>query len=250
MGFHPNVDALLVWDPVHDRTVFALSVRILAGRTFANFSESFQGTGILSTDAAPSLTLPPDIHAPSSPSPPLDSPPIFDCNLPAWSACALNEAYLAVSRVQPRMDTHLYASHDTCAVCAAGGTLVCCDFCDVVFHATCIPALRPHFPPAGLACIECFADSFPDQRAAYDRLFYPRSLALPISTPIDFLPVPLSAPPVLPTSDVPLTLPRRIPADPVPSGSFPCQPRVLFGRLAAARLWTGAPVLVPMRPWF
>ncbi len=142
-------------------------------RTQCSYSgESLPGTGILSTDAAPSLTRPTDTHAASSPSPSLDSPPIFDCNLPAWSACALNEAYLAVSRVQPRMDTHLYASHDTCAVCAAGGTLVCCDFCDVAFHATCIPALRPHFPPAGLACIECFADSFPDQRAAFDRLFF------------------------------------------------------------------------------
>ncbi len=67
LGFHPNVDALLVWDPVHDRTVFALSVRVLAGRTFANFSESLPGTGILSTDAAPSLTLPTDTPAASSP---------------------------------------------------------------------------------------------------------------------------------------------------------------------------------------
>ncbi len=102
LGFHPNVDALLVWDPVHDRTVFALSVRTLAGRKFAIFSKSLPGTGILSTDAAPSLTLPTDTHATSSPSPPLAPPPIFDCNIPACSACALNDAYLAVSRIQPR----------------------------------------------------------------------------------------------------------------------------------------------------
>ena len=94
LGFHPNVDALFVWDPVYDRTVFALSVRILAGRTFANFSESLPGTGILSTDATPSFTLPTDTLATSSPSPPLASPPIFDCIIPACSACALNDAYL------------------------------------------------------------------------------------------------------------------------------------------------------------
>jgi hypothetical protein len=109
LGFHPNVDALLVWDPIQDRTMFARSVRILVGRTFANFSESLPGTGILSTDAAPSLTLSTDPHAPSSPFPPLAPSPIFDCNIPACSACqcALNDAYLAVSRVQPRMDTQL-----------------------------------------------------------------------------------------------------------------------------------------------
>jgi hypothetical protein len=274
LGFHPNVDALLVWDPVHDRTVFALSVRILAGRTFANFSESLPGTGILSTDAAPSLTLPPDIHVPSSPSPPLDSPPIFDCNIPACSACALNDAYLAVSRVQPRMDTQLYASHDTCAVCAADGTLVCCEFCDVVFHATCIPALRPHLPPAGLTCAECFADSFPDQRATYDRLFYQRPLALPVSTSHDSLPVQSSIPPVSTTSDAVLPIsaslqsilclfhlsrPLLMCLRPFHGVSlltrclharFPCQPHVTFERLVAANLGTGTHVLVHLRPWF
>ena len=159
LGFHPNVDALFVWDPVQDRTVFALSVRILAGQTFANFSESLPGTGLLPTDAAASLTL--DIPSASLPPSTLDSPPTFVCNLPDCSACAINDAYLAVLRSQPRMDTQLYASHDACAVCAEGGTLVCCDFCDVVFHATCVPALRPHLPPAGLACVECFTESFP-----------------------------------------------------------------------------------------
>ncbi len=50
LGFHPNVDALSVWDPVQDRTVLALSVRILAGRTFANFPASLPGTGLRITD--------------------------------------------------------------------------------------------------------------------------------------------------------------------------------------------------------
>jgi hypothetical protein len=92
---------------------------------------------------------------------------------------------------------------------------VCCDFCDVVFHATCIPALRPHLPPAGLACVECFADSFPDQRAAYDRLFYQRPPVLPVSTSLDSLPVQSSIPPVLTTSDVALPISASLDALPV-----------------------------------
>ncbi len=68
-----------MWDPIQDRTVFALSVRILAGRTFANFPESLPGRGLLPTDAAAPLIL--DTTSASSPPSTLDSPPTFVCNL-------------------------------------------------------------------------------------------------------------------------------------------------------------------------
>ncbi len=174
--------------------------------------------GSLSTDAAPSLTLPFDNHAAWLPSPPLVSPPTFDCNISACSAYALNDADLAVSRVQTPLDTHLYDTNDACAVCSTGGTLLCCEFCNLVFHASCVPALRPHLPPDGLACVACFADSYPDQRAAYERTFYQRPLALPLSTPLDPAAVPSIVPPVLSTPpDMPLTFSRSIPTDSSPA---------------------------------
>ena len=221
LGFHSNVDALCVWDPVLDRTVFALSVRILAGRTFANFPASLPGTGLLPDDAVTPLLL--DTSSVSSPpSSTPDSPPIFGCNLPDCSACALDAAYLAVLRSQPRMDTQLYASHDSCAVCETGGNLVCCDFCDVVFHATCVPALRPHLPPAGLVCVECFTETFPAQRDAYDRLFYQRPLTLPLSATIG-PPLGSSVEPfvVSPLLDASLTFSQRILPVPVPPVADP-----------------------------
>jgi hypothetical protein len=120
------------------------------------------------------------------------------------------------------MDTQLYASHDSCAVCATGGNLVCCDFCEVAFHATCVPALRPHLPPAGLACVECFTETFPAQRDAYDRLFYQRPLTLPLSATLGPpLGSSVESSIVSPLPDASLTFSQSTPTVPVPPFSDP-----------------------------
>jgi hypothetical protein len=99
----------------------------------------------------------------------------------------------------------------------------------VTSHATCVPALRPHLPPAGLACVECFTESFPAQRDAYARLFHQPPLALPLPTTLGPSAGSSAESPVLaPLPDASLTFSRGTPTVSVPSGSAPLPtPRAL-----------------------
>ena len=83
------------------------------------------------------------------------------------------------------MDSVLYAHHDACAVCATGGLLVMCDFCDLVYHQACVPAMQPHQPTRGFVCVECYRDVLPDLADTYRRIFFQLPLdAASVSSPL------------------------------------------------------------------
>ncbi len=49
---------------------------------------------------------------------------------------------------------------------------MCCDFCDLVYHQTCVPAMQPHQPTRGFVCVECYRDVLPDLADTYRRIFF------------------------------------------------------------------------------
>jgi hypothetical protein len=78
--------------------------------------------------------------------------------------------------MQEPLDTNLYEHNPVCDKCETGGTLICCDFCNVFYHATCIPGMRAHVPDAGFVCEEYHAQSFPDRQQEYAYIFAGRVL--------------------------------------------------------------------------
>ena len=104
-----------MWDPVQDSTVFALSVRILAGRTFSNFSASLPGMGDLPTDDALPLILPASDSAAPLPSPPLAQPPIFVPFRVIVHVTVFLKPLTLLSRVSNRDWTHIYMTVTTSA---------------------------------------------------------------------------------------------------------------------------------------
>ena len=109
-----------------------------------------------------------------------DADVYFSCAVPNCSACSLEAAYRAVRTHQTPFDITLYETSNACHECNQGGRLICCHFCNLVFHATCVPAMRPHVPQAGFVCVGCFADSFPLKRVEYNNMFYQRPPACPL----------------------------------------------------------------------
>jgi hypothetical protein len=142
---------------------------------------------------------------------PVGPPVLFTCAVPDCPSCALERAYLAVRAVQEPLDTNLYDHNPVCDKCETGGTLICCEFCNVVYHATCIPGMRAHVPDAGFVYEECHAQSFPDRQQEYAQLLAGRVLR------VQYVPFPAS-----PSTD------NDVPVDAVTPYSCPCCP---FGPL-------------------
>ncbi len=74
-----------------------------------------------------------------------------------------------------------YDTNNNCQVCSLGGSLVCCTFCNLVYHPTCIPAMQAHKPVAVFVCVKCFGDTFPAQKKLYKRVLFDLECPLPAS---------------------------------------------------------------------
>ena len=51
------------------------------------------------------------------------------------------------------------AHNDQCEVCGSGGSLLCCDFCNLVFHLDCLDPPLAAVPEGDWACPECVAEN-------------------------------------------------------------------------------------------
>ena len=112
-------------------------------------------------------------------------PDLFTCAVPACPSCALERAYFAVRAVQEPLDTNLYEHNPVCDKCETGGTHICCDFCNIVYHATCIPGMHANVPAAGFVCEECYAQTFPNRQQEYAQLLAGRVLRARYATSPD-----------------------------------------------------------------
>jgi hypothetical protein len=89
-------------------------------------------------------------------------------------------AFLAVRAHQESFDER-YETNNNCQVCSLGGSLVCCTFCNLVYHPTCIPAMQAHILVTGFVCVKCFGDTFPAQKKLYKRVLFDLECPLPAS---------------------------------------------------------------------
>ena len=151
LGYCSKSEANLYWDPTCVRIVSSISTRHLPKTNYADFDRY--------VNTSPSARSSEVTAGP----PPVGSPVLLTCAVPECPSCALERAYLAVRAVQESMDTNLYEHNPVGHKCETGGSLICCEFCNVVYHANCIPGMRAHVPVAGFACEECHAQSFPER---------------------------------------------------------------------------------------
>jgi hypothetical protein len=154
----------LYWDPIGDRIVSSVSTRHLPKTNYADF-DRYHTT-------SPSARL----SAVNPLSHPVDPPVLFKCAVTDCPSCALKRAYLAVRAVQEPLDTTLYEHNPVCDKCETGGTLICCDFCNLIYHAHFIPGMRAQVHTAGFVCEDCHAQTFPDRQQEYAHLLVGRVL--------------------------------------------------------------------------
>ena len=178
IGFSTRADASLFWDPARDILVSSVSFRPLPNTTYRDYNKlvlrlpsmtSWEHSSFsegMSHDSA-ALNEPLDCTPPSLPTPPAP----FSCAVTDCGACALEQAFLEVRACQEPFDER-YRTSDHCNICLKGGHLILCDFCEVVYHSTCLPAMQAHIPAAGFVCVDCYADSFPNRKDQYSSLLF------------------------------------------------------------------------------
>jgi hypothetical protein len=164
LGYCPTSEANLYWNPTCDRIVSSVSTRHLPTTNYADFDRYYT-----TSPSARSSEVTPLSH-------PVVPPDLFTFAVPSCPSCALERAYLAIRAAQKPLDTNLYEHNPVCDKCETGGTLICCDFCNIVYHATCIPGMRAHVPAAGFVCEECHAQTFPDRQQEYAQILAGRVL--------------------------------------------------------------------------
>ena len=193
LGFSTRADASLFWDPARDILVSSVSFRPLPHTTYRDFNTfalrlpsmpSWEHSSLrggespasveprepLASPLSPASVEPREpLASPLSPSP--TSSALFSCAVTNCGACALEQAYLEV-RVCQEPFHERYRTSDHCDICFQGGNLVLCEFCEVAYHPTCLPAMQAHIPAAGFACVACYADSFPNRKDQYSALLF------------------------------------------------------------------------------
>jgi hypothetical protein len=93
----------------------------------------------------------------------------------------LERIFSAVRAHQEPFDER-YETNTQCQVCSLGGSLICCTFCNIVYHPTCIPAMQAHLPDAGFVSVKCFGDTFPAHKKLYKRVLFDIACPVPASS--------------------------------------------------------------------
>ena len=69
------------------------------------------------------------------------------------SSLSSNPILIPPQRLKITLDRYHGPSNDSCEICDAVGDLLCCDFCNLVYHTTCLNMAA--VPRGDFMCKEC-----------------------------------------------------------------------------------------------
>ena len=158
LDFSSHSNACVIWNPRSDKILRSISVRAIIGYNYSHFRllREHDSLSLLAPSTVLPRSSPSNDSSVSTTGSLVPASPTYLCAGPHCTACFLDSAYAEVRMLQPPLEATTYQHNDVCEACDQGGTLVFCDYCNVVYHHSCVPAMQPHQPLRGFVCVDCY----------------------------------------------------------------------------------------------